>query len=95
MKLDAITYLRSIYTDPVMPLTTRMRAAMACLPFEVPKLAVTAQVTENDIATLLDRRIAHLQLIEAQPAQPDKASSVELTKAPTPSINFRSLRRWI
>ena len=38
-----------------------MRAAMACLPFENPKLAVVAQVTENDIATLLDRRIARHQ----------------------------------
>jgi hypothetical protein len=34
---------------------------MACLPFESPKLAVVAQVTENDIATILDRRIARYQ----------------------------------
>jgi hypothetical protein len=50
-----------------------MRAAMACLPFEVPKLAVTAQVSENDFAAILDRRIRHLEemkngkLIEAKP----------------------------
>src|SRR6516225_10406713 len=42
-------------------LSTRLRCAMACLPFESPKLAVVAQVTENDIATILDRRIARYQ----------------------------------
>jgi len=37
-------------------------------PFETPKLAVTAQITEQDFATLLDRRLKRLEemkLIEA------------------------------
>jgi hypothetical protein len=71
---------------------------MACLPFEAPKLAVVAQITENDLATLLDRRIKRLQemnggkLIEAKPHAETTAVDV---KAPTPSINFRSLKRRI
>jgi hypothetical protein len=40
-----------------LPLSVRMRAAIELLPYSHPKLAVTAMVTENDIATLLDRRI--------------------------------------
>jgi hypothetical protein len=45
-----------------------MRAAIAALPFEFPKLAVTAQVSETDFATLLDRRIERMKLIEAKPS---------------------------
>jgi hypothetical protein len=53
--------LKIIYQCPELPLPVRMRAAIAAIPFETPKLAVTAQVTENDIATLLDRRIKRYQ----------------------------------
>jgi hypothetical protein len=38
-----------------------MRAAIAALPFETPKLAVTAQVSESDFATLLDRRLKKME----------------------------------
>src|SRR5262249_58471610 len=61
--------LQAIYRNPGLPLTTRMRAMIAAVPFESPKLAVTAQVSENDFATLLDQRIERLQkmkLIEAK-----------------------------
>lgn len=65
--------LKIIYQCPELPLTTRMRAAIAALPFETPKLAVTAQITEmNDFATLLDRRIQRYQemkTIEHRPPQ--------------------------
>ena len=47
-----------------------MRAAIAALPFESPKLAVTAVVSEQDFATVLDRRlkrIEEIKLIEAKP----------------------------
>jgi hypothetical protein len=51
-------------------LQVRIRAAGLALPQEVPKLAVTYQATEQDFATLLDRRlqqIAEMKLIEAKP----------------------------
>jgi hypothetical protein len=73
-----------------------MRAAMAAIPFETPKLAVTAVVTEQDFATLLDRRLQKIeamngkprtQVIEAKP-QPE----VEV-KAPLPRSNDRRYRR--
>src|SRR6266403_1042308 len=51
-------------------LSVRMRAAIELLPYSHPKLAVTAVVSEQDFATLLDRRLARIaetKLIEAQP----------------------------
>ena len=43
-----------------------MRAAMACLPFESPKLAVTAVIdNERDFATVLDRRLKRIEEMKA------------------------------
>jgi hypothetical protein len=42
-----------------------MRAAIAALPHEVPKLAVTAVMTDNDFATLLDRRLKRTEEMKA------------------------------
>ena len=53
-----------------LPLSVRMRAAIELLPFTYPKLAVTAVVSEQDFATVLDRRlkrIEEMKLIEAKP----------------------------
>src|SRR5262245_45282090 len=92
----SLDLLRAVYRDPTQQLSTRMRAAMACLPFEAPKLAVTAVVTENDIATLLDKRIARYEqmqqatnakLIEAKPNE-EKVDA----RLP-PSIPDRRFRR--
>jgi hypothetical protein len=66
----AVDLLRAVYRNPSVDLSIRMRAAMACLPHEVPKLAVTAVVSEQDFATVLDRRlkrIEEMKLIEAKP----------------------------
>src|SRR5262245_8417258 len=86
--------LRAVYRNPGLDLPVRMRAAMACLPFESPKLAVVAQVTENDIATILDRRIARYQqmnqiaaannqkVINSETSVSDRAIEPELQPAP-------------
>ena len=50
-EVTALGLLQACYRNPTLNLTTRMRAAMAAIPFETPKLAVTAQVSENDIAS--------------------------------------------
>ena len=62
----SIDLLRAVYRNSSLPLTTRMRAAIAALPFETPKLAVTATVSENDFATLLDRRLKRIEEMKAK-----------------------------
>jgi|ERR1700730_2495944 len=88
---DAISLdlLKAVYRNSDIPLPVRMRAAIAALPHEAPRLQVTAQVSESDFATLLDQRIKRYQemkLIEA------KAPAVEV-KAPLPRIPDRRYRR--
>jgi hypothetical protein len=68
---NSLELLRAVYADPAMPLGVRMRAAIASLPFEFPKLAVTAAFTSDEgLAAALDRAIARCKTIEATPAQP-------------------------
>jgi hypothetical protein len=72
----ALEFLQAVYCNDQLPLVVRMRAAMACLPFESPKLAVTAVVSDQDFASLLDERIKNMErvnngrAIEAKPAPP-------------------------
>jgi hypothetical protein len=62
----ALEFLQAVYMDKNLPLLTRVRVAISCLPFECPRLAVVAQVSENDFATLLDKRIERLRQMEQQ-----------------------------
>src|SRR5262249_47211647 len=61
-----LSFLQGCYRNPSLNLTTRMRAAIAALPFESPKLAVTAVVSEQDFATVLDRRLKRIEEMKAK-----------------------------
>ena len=61
----SLDLLRAVYRSDQLPLTTRMRAAIAALPFESPKLAVTAMVSEQDFAAVLDRRLKRIEEMKA------------------------------
>src|SRR5215469_11751482 len=95
---NSLDLLQAVYRSNDLPLHTRMRAAMAALKHEVPKLAVTAQVTEGDFATLLDRRLKRLEemkLIEANGAKVIDAKPQPIeTKPPLARTNDRRFRRF-
>jgi hypothetical protein len=91
---DAHALLKAVYQCPEVPLPVRMRAAMACLPFETPKLLATAIVNENSFAELLERRlkrISETKLIDAKPTQENGGNGAD-ARLP-PSIPDRRFRR--
>ena len=92
---SALSFLQACYRNPSLNLTTRMRAAIAALPFESPKLAVTAVVSEQDFATVLDRRLKRIEemkanAIKATPVIDGKKVDVRLP----PVVPDRRFRRF-
>lgn len=84
--VSALGLLQQIYRCRSISLHIRMRAAISALNYEAPRLAVTAQITDNDVATLLDQRIARYQrkLIEEQ--RLIEAKAVDVTNGSHKSI---------
>jgi hypothetical protein len=72
----ALDFLKAVYCNNDLPLPTRLRAAIASLNFQHPRLQVTAQVTGEGFAELLDRRLERMKaieegkVIEHQPQEP-------------------------
>ena len=83
--------LQAVYRNPRLPLQMRIRAMIAALPFETPKLAVTATVSEHDFATLLDRR---LKRIEEMNAKEIEATPQVEVKPALPGVSDRRYRRF-
>jgi hypothetical protein len=66
-EIDALDYLRGVYRGKIVAESQRMRAAIAALPFERPKLAVTANV--HSFAAQMEeigRRSGKSNVIDAQ-----------------------------
>lgn len=75
---SSLEFLRAVYSDPGQPMTRRMRAAIAALPFEHPKLAVTATIDGGPgFAARLEAAIAKTAEMRAGPAIELSASNEE------------------
>jgi hypothetical protein len=84
---NALEYLQSIYRNPAEPDERRMRAAMAALPFESPKLNAVAVMNGEGFSIMLEKAIARSRAplqIEHQP------SDRELPPSAPPGIRGRS-----
>jgi hypothetical protein len=86
----SLDLLRAVYRSNYLPLTTRMRAAISALPHEVPRLAVTAVVSEQDFATVLDRRLKRIEEMKGKVIE--KTPQVEV-KPTLPRVADRRYRR--
>ena|SRR6516165_8860044 len=85
----SLDLLQAVYRSNAQPLAVRLRAAIAALPHEVPKLIATAQVNEGSFAELLEqrvKRVAETKLIEHRPQVETKPAL-----AHTPDKRFRRL----
>jgi hypothetical protein len=58
---SALDYVQDVYRGRRQADPWRMRAAMAALPFETPKLAVTTNLSNENFAAMLDRAILRSQ----------------------------------
>jgi hypothetical protein len=101
----SLNLLQAIYRSATIPLTTRMRAAIAAIQFEHPKLAVTANITSGDFADQLDRAVeSSRRVIDAKPitnVSSDNVSSdtanvsdTKISNGHKPSVPDRRYRRW-
>jgi hypothetical protein len=91
----SLDFLQAIYRDARQPMSRRMRAAVAALPFEHPKLSVTAVVEGGgDFAARLDLACARsAKVIEAR-AEPDPPAALPPTDLRlAPAVPDRRFRR--
>ena len=83
--------LRAVYRNPSVDLHIRMRAAAMCLPFESPKLSMTAVIdNDRDFGAILDRRIKHMN--ELNGVKVIEATSARAVEA-RPPMPIKLLRR--
>jgi hypothetical protein len=89
----SLDLLRAIYRNPSLALPVRMRAAIAALPFEAPKLSVIAQVSETDFAAILDRRLQNMERLNNGKAIEVKPVPQVETRPSMPRVADRRFRR--
>jgi hypothetical protein len=96
MSLD---FLQAVYRCAEQPLSVRMKAAIAALPFEFPKLGVSVVVDGgSDFAAKLEaacRRSAKVIEARALPPEVPQAAPAPIGREPTPmSAPMPRLRRF-
>jgi hypothetical protein len=84
---SALEFLQATYRDPTQSFHTRMRAAMAALPFESPKLQATAIIGMGlDFSAKLERAIRRSDRVRLITQRP-----VELAEPASPSTFKRRI----
>jgi hypothetical protein len=84
-EIDAHSYLQGIYRGQIKPSNSRLRAAIASLSFEKPKLAVVANVRENDLADRLMHALqASGRVINGRATQVIEPPKAEATQVDQP-----------
>jgi hypothetical protein len=76
--MGAHEMLRSVYQDPTQPLPTRIRCAIAALPFETPKLSVSANLNAAGFASRMEQMMAARGLAPVIDARTDFVISKEI-----------------
>jgi len=103
--VTSLKFLQTIYRNPEVPLPVRMKAAAIAIEYELPRLAVTANINSGDFAVQLDRAVeCSRKVIEAKPIEAsDNVSDPSDTKRPhvqvsngggKPMIPDRRYRKW-
>ena len=88
----SLNLLQAIYRSSAIPLMTRMRAAIAAIQFEHPKLAVMATIDGKDFGDQLERALKRSsEVIDAAPAPIE--SKPTTNAALKPMIPDRRYRR--
>jgi hypothetical protein len=91
--VDALTFLRAVYSNEAVPLSVRMRAAEAALPFERPKLAavISTSLPGEEFGDQLEA--ARKRMVEGQPATSPKALQPSTDLTGPPMVSDRRFRR--
>src|SRR5438093_5885123 len=63
--IDAHGYLVGVYRGLIQPNGSRLKAAIAALPFERPKLAVVGMTTSEDLVERLERAMSETAKLRA------------------------------
>ena len=91
----SLDLLQAVYRNSALDLHVRMRAAGMAIAYEMPKLAVVAQISESDFAAVLDRRLENLKRLEQNQANGRAAPTPPVeVKPPMPRLADRRYRRF-
>jgi hypothetical protein len=92
----SLAFLQAVYCNDGLPLHTRMKAAIAALPFEHPKLSATLAVQADDSwaaklknAIARSRQAEAYRLIQAAPSAASNGAAVHETAQEVSSASMR------
>jgi hypothetical protein len=71
---NSLGLLQSVYRDPELPLTVRMRAATVAIAYEVPKLSVSMAVNHKGMGDAIDAARAKLDAKRLEATSPQAAA---------------------